>query len=208
MRRGSSKVRYAVVGLGHISQVAVLPAFANASNSELVALVSGDGEKLKKLGKKYSLEHLYPYKDYSRVLSNVDAVYLALPNHLHREYAVRAAKAGVHVLCEKPMAVTADECKEMIEAAEQTDVKLMIAYRLHFEAANLEAIRLVKKGRLGDVRFFTSEFAQNVVPDNVRVTEPVAARSDLVRPRLVTQDAEQHVRVAHDELRPGIAHRR
>jgi predicted dehydrogenase len=175
-RRGISrrKVRYAVVGLGHIAQVAVLPAFRNAANSELFALVSGNSEKLEKVGKKYVLDHLYSYEDYSRALSNVDAVYLALPNHLHREYAVRAAAAGVHVLCEKPMAVTSEDCQAMIEAAKQNHVKLMIAYRLHFEAGNLEAIRLAKGGKLGHVRIFSSEFAQQVADNNVRVTEPVA----------------------------------
>lgn len=173
MHRGSSKdkVRYAVVGLGHIAQVAVLPAFKSAPNSELLALVSGDSKKLKTLGEKYSLRHLYSYRDYGRVLSNVDAVYLALPNHLHREYAVRAAAAGVHVLCEKPMAVTEEECRAMIKAAEQNDVKLMVAYRLHFEAGNLQAIEVAKSGQLGDVRFFTSEFAQQVAEENVRVSE-------------------------------------
>jgi len=174
-RRGMSrrKVRYAVVGLGHIAQVAVLPAFKNAENSELFALVSGDADRLAKAGKKYSIEHLYSYQDYSRALSNVDAVYLTVPNHLHREYAVRAAAAGVHVLCEKPMAVTSDECRAMIEAAEQNHVKLMIAYRLHFEAGNLEAIRLARSGKLGELRIFNSEFAQQVSEGNVRVTEPV-----------------------------------
>lgn len=173
MHRSSSKgkIRYAVVGLGHIAQVAVLPAFKNAPNSELFALVSGDPEKLKTLGEKYSLKHLYSYRDYGRVLSNVDAVYLALPNHLHREYAVRAAAAGVHVLCEKPMAVTEEECRAMIKAAEQNDVKFMVAYRLHFEAGNLGAIEVAKNGQLGDVRFFTSEFAQQVAEENVRVSE-------------------------------------
>src|ERR1700757_42561 len=143
-RRGIArrKVRYAVVGLGHIAQVAVLPAFKNASNSELFALVSGDSGKLEKVGKKYSIEHLYQYEDYSRALSNVDAVYLALPNHLHREYAVRAAARGVHVLCEKPMAVTEEDCRAMIKAAQENHAKLMIAYRLHFEAGNLHAIDL------------------------------------------------------------------
>jgi glucose-fructose oxidoreductase len=175
-RRGISrrKVRYAVVGLGHIAQVAVLPAFRNAENSELFALVSGDANKLEKLGQKYSLEHLYSYEDYSRALSNVDAVYLALPNHMHREYAVRAAAAGVHVLCEKPMAVTSEECETMIDAAKQNHAKLMIAYRLHFEAGNLEAIRRAKSGKLGDLRIFTSEFAQQVSGGNVRVSEPVS----------------------------------
>ena len=173
MRRGSSRgrIRYAVVGLGHIAQVAVLPAFHNAPNSELFALISGDLDKLRTLGEKYSLKHLYTYKDYGRALANVDAVYLALPNHLHREYAVRAAAAGVHVLCEKPMAVTEEECRAMIRAAEQNDVKLMIAYRLHFEAGNLEAVELAKRGQLGDLRFFTSEFAQQVAEENVRVSE-------------------------------------
>ena len=175
-RRGISrrKVRYAVVGLGHIAQVAVLPAFRNTANSELFALVSGDPDKLEKVGKQYDLEHLYSYDDYSRALSNVDAVYLTLPNHLHREYAVRAAAAGVHVLCEKPMAVASEDCKAMIEAANQNHAKLMIAYRLHFEAGNLEAIRLARSGKLGTLRIFTSEFAQQVADDNVRVREPVA----------------------------------
>jgi len=96
-----------------------------------------------------------------------------LPNHLHREYAVRAAQAGVHVLCEKPMAVTEEDCGAMIEAANANDVKLMIAYRLHFEQANLEAIRLVRSGKLGDPRIFDSAFTQQVADDNIRVTQPV-----------------------------------
>ena len=169
-----NRVRYAVVGLGHIAQVAVLPAFENARNSELLALVSDDPEKLGKLGKKYKLEHLYSYDGYNRALSNVDAVFITLPNHLHREYAVRAAAAGVHVLCEKPMAPTAEDCLAMINASEQNHTRLMIAYRLHFEAGNLEAIKLANSGRIGDPRFFTSEFAQQVAEDNVRVKEPVS----------------------------------
>jgi predicted dehydrogenase len=169
--KSSNKIRYAVVGLGHIAQVAVLPAFKNARNSELVSLVSGEKEKRDKLGKKYRLNRVYSYEDYDRALREVDAVFIAVPNHLHREFAVRAANAGVHVLCEKPMAVTAEECKAMIDAAKQNGVKLMIAYRLHFEAGNLEAIRIGQSGKLGNLRIFTSEFAQQVTEDNVRVTE-------------------------------------
>src|SRR5215470_4190314 len=116
----------------------------------------------------------YSYEDYDKALSQVDAVYLTLPNHLHREYAVRAAQAKVHILCEKPMAPTEEDCQAMIDAAEQNGVRLMIAYRLHFEAANLEAVRLAEGGKLGKLRFFTSEFAQNVDIDNVRVTETTA----------------------------------
>src|SRR5215469_4364981 len=171
MRSSKNKVRYAVVGLGHIAQVAVLPAFKTTRNSELVALVSGDREKLSKVGKKYGIAHLYPYEEYSRALSSVDAVFVTVPNHLHREYAVRAAAAGVHVLCEKPMAPTPQACREMIEAANQNHVKLMIAYRLHFEAGILEAVRLAQSGKLGSIRVFTSEFARQVAEGNIRVTE-------------------------------------
>jgi predicted dehydrogenase len=139
----------------------------------LVAIVSGDATKLRKLGKKYRLEHVYSYDEYNQALAAVDAVYLVLPNHLHREYVVRAANAGVHVLCEKPMAVTEEDCEAMIEAADANHVKLMIAYRLHFEEANLEAIELAKSGKLGNVRTFDSAFSQQVAAGNVRVTEPV-----------------------------------
>jgi glucose-fructose oxidoreductase len=167
------KIKYAVVGLGHLAQVAVLPAFSSAPNSELFAIVSNDEAKLQELGKKYKVEHAYSDEDYDRALKVVDAVYLVVPNHVHREYAVRAAAAGVHVLCEKPMAVTEEECKEMIAAADENNVKLMIAYRLHFEKANLKAIELAHSGKLGEPRFFDSAFAQQVVADNIRVTEPV-----------------------------------
>jgi predicted dehydrogenase len=165
-------IRYAVVGLGDLAQVAVLPAFANASNSELLAIVSGDATKRNKLKEKYHLQHAFSYEQYDAALAIVDAVYLVLPNHLHREYAVRAAKAGVHVLCEKPMAVTQKDCEAMIQAARKNKVKLMIAYRLHFEGSNLKAMRLGSNGKLGDLRFFDSEFSQQVVVGNIRLTEP------------------------------------
>lgn len=165
------QVRYAVVGLGHIAQVAVLPAFGNARrNSKLAALVSGDPVKLEQLGKKYSVDKRCPYGQYEALLRSgeVDAVYIALPNNLHCEYAVRAAQAGVHVLVEKPMAVTEDECERMARAAREAGVKLMVAYRLHFERANLEAIEVARSGRIGEPRLFGSTFTMHVVPGNIR----------------------------------------
>src|SRR5687767_12078777 len=105
--RTTKKVRYAVVAMGHIAQVAVLPAFAHAKrNSQLVALVSDDPTKLAPLAKKYQVEQTFSYDEYEECLDLVDAVYLALPNSMHAEYTIRAANKGVHVLCEKPMAVT------------------------------------------------------------------------------------------------------
>src|SRR5918999_3847535 len=133
------KIRYAVVGLGHIAQVAVLPAFKHARrNSELAALVSDDPEKLRTLSKRYDVEQTFSYAEYDSCLRSggIDAVYIALPNHLHADYTIRAAKTGIHVLCEKPMAVTEKQCRAMIRAAQTNNIKLMVAYRLHFEEAN------------------------------------------------------------------------
>ena len=166
------KVRYAVVGLGHIAQVAVLPAFAHArKNSELVALCSDDADKLGKVGRKYQVEHRFGYERFEEGLaeSGADAVYIALPNHLHREYAERAAAVGVHVLTEKPMAVTEDDCRAMIDACDRHGVKLMVAYRLHFEEANLRAVELVQSGRLGEVRLFNSVFTMTVKAGDIRL---------------------------------------
>ncbi len=171
----SKKVRCAVVGLGHIAQVAVLPAFKNAKNSELVALISSDPEKQQKLAQQYNIDRVYSYDQYDECLSQgVDAVYIALPNHLHCEYAIRALNAGVHVLCEKPLAVTVEDCEAIIDAAQKNDRKLMVAYRLHLEKGSLQAIEWANNGQLGDSRFFSSEFAQQVVENNVRVTQDVA----------------------------------
>ena len=110
-QHGKGPVRYAVVGLGHIAQVAMLPAFAHSRrNSRLAALVSDDRAKLRQLAARYGVEHTFSYDDYDVCLEQVDAVYIALPNSMHAEYTIRAARAGVHVLCEKPMAVTVEEC--------------------------------------------------------------------------------------------------
>jgi glucose-fructose oxidoreductase len=168
----SKTVRFAVAGLGWFAQDAILPAFRNAENAELVALFSGNENKRRELGRRHRVERLHAYDALERELERggIDALYIALPNHLHREYTERAARAGVHVLCEKPMAVTADDCRAMNEATEKAGVKLMIAYRLHFEEANLEAMELVRTGRIGEPLLFNSVFGNLVTnPDDIRL---------------------------------------
>ena len=167
------KIRYAVVGLGYISQAAILPAFAHArENSELTALVSGDPRKLSTLGKKYKVDKLYGYDQFGECLmrGGIDAMYIGLPNHMHRAYSEAAARAGVHVLCEKPMAVHPEDCEAMIDAARESNVKLMIAYRLHFERGNLSAIAALRNGEIGEPRIFRSAFTQQVPAGNIRLT--------------------------------------
>jgi glucose-fructose oxidoreductase len=177
MRKADSRtgrIRYAVVGLGHIAQVAVLPAFAHTRrNSVLAALVSDSPRKLAALSKQYGGVARFSYDQYEDCLEQVDAVYIALPNSMHAEYTIRAAKAGVHVLCEKPMATTVEECRRMIEACRAHDVKLMIAYRLHFEEINLRAVELVRRGRIGDPKFFNSSFSMRVRKGNIRTRSEV-----------------------------------
>ena len=169
MPNAKRRIRYAVVGLGHIAQVAVLPAFAQAArNSELVAVVSGDRTKRREMAKRYRLERTFTYDELDECLDLVDAVYIALPNSMHAECTIRAARAGVHVLCEKPMAVTVEECRQMITACRRAKVKLMIAYRLHFETLNLTAIELARRGDLGDLKYFNSSFSMTVRRGDIR----------------------------------------
>jgi predicted dehydrogenase len=173
MRRAASSgggptVKFGVVGLGHIAQAAILPAFAHASNAELAVLVSGDPVKLKKLSRKYRVAHTAAYEEYDACLAAVDAVYIALPNSMHAEYAIRAARAGVHVLCEKPLAVTSDECARIVDACDAAGVKLMTAYRLHFEPINLAVAELVRSGRLGEPKYFSSTFSMRVREGDIR----------------------------------------
>jgi predicted dehydrogenase len=164
------KIRYAVIGLGHIAQTAVLPAFEHAENSELAALITGDQEKHRELSERYGVK-AYNYDDLESAIENegVEAVYIATPNMLHREHAERAAGAGAHVLCEKPMANTQEDCEAMMRAAEENNVKLMIAYRLHFNDANLHAVEVAQSGDLGELRYFGSLFGLQVKEGNIRV---------------------------------------
>jgi predicted dehydrogenase len=104
-------------------------------------------------------------------------VYIALPNSMHCEYATRAAKAGIHVLCEKPMAVTERECRQMLGASERARTKLMIAYRLHLEEANLKAVELARSGRVGKLRMFNSTFAMQVREGDIRVKREMGGGS-------------------------------
>jgi len=165
----SKPVRYAVVGLGYIAQVAVLPAFAHARRtSRLHALVSGDSEKLAELGDRYGVSVRGSYQQLEDCLQDVEAVYICTPNSEHEHLAVRAAYAGVHVLCEKPLAVTDAACQRMINACREAGVKLMTAYRLHFDPLTLEMLERVRQGEIGEPRYFSSSFSMCATPGGIR----------------------------------------
>jgi predicted dehydrogenase len=167
----NQKIRYAVVGLGNIAQVAILPAFEHAGeNSQLVALVSSDAEKLRVLSKRYGVDITGNYDELDRLLAagGIDAIYIATPNAKHHIALESAARAGVHVLCEKPLAATVADCRAMIAAAKDAKIKLMTAYRLHFEQANLRVVERLRAGEIGEPRFFSSVFSQQVRAGDIR----------------------------------------
>jgi len=169
-KRGGRPVQFAVIGQGYFSQAAVLPAFRQAPGCELRAIFSQDASKLRALKRKYGVAAALEYDQYDDYLRSgeVDAVYVALPNDMHPEYTIRAARAGVHVLCEKPLATNSYDGERMIAACADNGVKLMVAYRLHFEGATLHAIERALRGDIGRPRFFSSTFAMQVQNDNIR----------------------------------------
>ena len=169
-RPDGKKVRYAVVGAGWIAQEDFMPGVEHTGNSVMTALVTGDAEKARELAKMYDIEHVTDYNGYEALVKSgkLDAVYIATPNSNHTDFVVKALEAGIHVLCEKPMAETPEDCQKMIDAGEKTGAKLMIAYRLHFEEATIEALETVRAGKIGEPRIFNSVFCQQVSEENSR----------------------------------------
>ena len=149
------KVRYAPVGLGLISVDHFMPGTRQSQYGEITGLVSGTPDKVQKLAAEYKVPdgNCYTYQTFDKIKDNpnIDAVYIGLPNNMHAEYTVRAAQAGKHVLCEKPMAMNVKECEQMIAACKKANVKLMIAYRCHLQSSHMEARKLIQSGAMGKV---------------------------------------------------------
>ena len=162
----SRRVGFAVVGLGRLTLARLMPAFGETRHCRPVALVSGERDKALKLARQYDIREnaIYDYRNFDRIADNpeIDVVYIVLPNGLHAEFTVRAAKAGKHVLCEKPMANSAAECRQMIAACAAADRRLMIAYRSQYEPNNRAVVRMVQTRQLGQLKEFLSTNAQNM----------------------------------------------
>ena len=165
-KKPSDRVGFAIVGLGRLSLEEILPAFGESKRARPVALVSGSPDKAKTVAAQYGIkpDAVYDYASFDRIADNpkIEAVYIVLPNGMHREFVVRAAKAGKHVLCEKPMANTSGEARDMIAACEAAKVRLMIAYRCQYEPYNREAVRLFRSGELGRARIIQAANTQTM----------------------------------------------
>ena len=176
----AKKIRYAIVALGDISQASLMPGVAHTGNSVITALVTGDPDKAREVARQYDVppENVYPYERWPELLASdkIDACYVATPNFRHAEFAVPALKAGVHVLLEKPMEMTADLCRQIIDAQQRNSgTLLMVAYRLHYEPATNAVVDVLRAGQLGTVRGFTSTFAQPLDPKNHRAQNGTGA---------------------------------
>ncbi|HUD91092.1 Gfo/Idh/MocA family oxidoreductase [Sphingobium sp.] len=180
----SRKIGYAVVGLGSYATRQIMPNFAGCDHARLVALVSGTPAKLEQYGAQYGIPatHRYSYADYDRIRDNpdIDAVYVVLPNSMHAEYSIRAAQAGKHVMCEKPMAVSVAECEAMIAACRKAGKKLMIGYRSRFEPYNRLAIDLARGGHVGPTRFITAEHGFPIRPNQWRLDRPLSGGGSMM----------------------------
>lgn len=181
---GNTKVGYCIVGLGRISMQHFMPAVKMSSKSRVTALVSGHRDKAERMAAEYGVPSgsIYNYENFDAIAQNpaIDAVYIALPNSMHAEYTIRAAKAGKHVLCEKPMATSVDESRAMIQACAAAKKKLMIAYRCQYEPANLRAVQLVREGRLGSIQSIESAFGFHIAPNEWRLDKKLAGGGPLM----------------------------
>ena len=178
------KLRYCIVGLGRISINHFMQGCKLSQHSEVVAFVSGHREKADKLAGDYNVpaKNIYSYANYDEIAHNsdIDAVYIALPNSMHAEYTIRAAKAGKHVFCEKPMATSVEESQAMIDACKAAKRKLMIAYRCQYEPTNLHAIKLIRDGSLGKIQAIESANGFNEKAGEWRLDKKLAGGGPLM----------------------------
>lgn len=159
MTKPNRKIRWGILGYARIARTELLPAIQRSSNSECRALASRDEAKLAEVRAKFP-DVAQTYRDYDALLRDpeVDAVYIPLPNSLHHEWAVRAAEHGKHVLCEKPLALTATECREMIGACSKCGVTLMEAFMYRYTERTRQVAEVLRSGVLGDIRQVNSTF--------------------------------------------------
>lgn len=160
-QKAQKKLGIALVGLGKYAGGQLAPALQETKHCYLAGIVTGTPEKADEWEKKYDIprKNIYNYQNFDTIRDNpdIDIIYVVLPNGLHAEYVVRAAKAGKHVICEKPMAVTVEECDRMIAACKEAGKMLSIGYRLHFEPHNIEMMRPGKQQTHGAIKSITAE---------------------------------------------------
>ncbi|HYG18093.1 MAG TPA: Gfo/Idh/MocA family oxidoreductase [Ohtaekwangia sp.] len=178
------KLGIALVGLGRYSEGQLGPALKETQHCYLAGVVSGDAAKRGKWKSKYDLRdaNLYDYQNFDAIKDNpaIEIVYVVLPNAMHAEYVIRAAEAGKHVICEKPMATSVADCHRMIDACNAAGVKLSVGYRLHFDPYNQEVMRLGQQEIFGPVTKVLADDSMNIEKHEWRLEGPLAGGGPLM----------------------------
>lgn len=155
-QKNKGRLGIALVGLGKYAEGQLAPALQETEDCYLAGIVTGTPDKIGKWKRKYDIadRNVYNYEDFDTIKDNpnIDIIYVVLPNSMHAEYVVRAARAGKHVICEKPMAISVEDCDRMISACKEAGKKLSIGYRLHFEPHNQEMMRMGREKPFGEIK--------------------------------------------------------
>lgn len=191
------KLRWCIVALGRISMGQFMPGLRLSKTGTITALVSDHREKAEQQAAFYGVSPsaIYSYENFDDIRHNreIDAVYIALPNSMHAEYTIRAAQAGKHVLCEKPMATSLADCRKMIDACRKANVKLMIAYRCQYHPSHLKAIELIRTGQVGQVQAIESAFGFDIKPGEWRLNKKLAGGGPLVDVGIYSLNAARYL---------------
>ncbi|WP_259015005.1 Gfo/Idh/MocA family protein [Emticicia fluvialis] len=192
------KLGIALVGLGSYAKNQLAVGLEKTTNCYLAGIVTGTPAKAEEWMKKYNIpkKNVYNYQNFDQIADNkdIDIVYVVLPNSMHPEFVIRAAKAGKHVMCEKPMANTVEECQEMIKACKDAGVQLGVGYRMHFEPFTKEVIRMSQEKVFGDLRFIQSNFGFRIGdPTQWRLKKAMAGGGPLMDVGIYCVQAARYV---------------
>jgi predicted dehydrogenase len=184
MNNDKKKLGIALVGLGYYSTGQLAPALLQTEHCYLAGIVTGSPHKAAKYKAEYNIadKNIYNYENFDSIKDNpdIDIVYVVLPNSMHKEYTVRAAQAGKHVICEKPMAITVEECDAMIKACKDAGKKLSIGYRLHFDPYNLEMMKYGREKTFGEIKKIDAGFGFTIGGPQWRLSKTLAGGGPLM----------------------------
>lgn len=194
----AKKLGVALVGLGSYAKNQLAVALQNTEHCYLAGIVTGTPAKALEWKQKYSIpdKNIYNYQNFDEIASNpdIDIIYIVLPNSMHHEYVLRAAKAGKHVMCEKPMSVSVQEAEEMIMACKTAGVQLGIGYRMHFEPFTQEVMRIGQQKVFGDLRFIQTNFGFSIGdPTQWRLKKELAGGGPLMDVGIYCVQASRYV---------------
>ncbi len=184
MTNNKNKLGVALVGLGGYASGQLAPALQQTEHCYLAGIVTGTATKAETWKKQYNIpdKNIYSYQNFDSIKNNpdIDIVYVVLPNSMHAEYSIRAAEAGKHVICEKPMAISVQECDQMIAACKNAGKLLSIGYRLHFDPYHLEMSKRIKDNSYGTLNNLTAGFGFNAQKGSWRLDKKMAGGGPLM----------------------------